>query len=136
MSKDIRWKQRFDNFAQVYLLLREAFARGVAPLSQLEKEGAIQRFEMTFELAWKTMSDYLQESGLELRPVTLRKVIKEAFAARILEDAQKWIDMMLHRNLLPHTYDSKVFEEVLQAVDKRHLSAFERLHVFFMGEPV
>lgn len=136
MNKDIRWKQRFDNFAQVYLLLREAFARGVAPLSQLEKEGAIQRFEMTFELAWKTMSDYLQESGLELRPVTLRKVIKEAFAARILENAQEWIDMMLHRNLLSHTYDSKVFEEVLQAVDKRYLSAFERLHVFFMGEPV
>ncbi len=136
MNKDIRWKQRFDNFAQVYLLLREAFARGVAPLSQLEKEGAIQRFEMTFELAWKTMSDYLQESGLELRPVTLRKVIKEAFAARILENAQEWIDMMLHRNLLSHTYDSKGFEEVLQAVDKRYLSAFERLHVFFMGEPV
>ncbi len=136
MNQDIRWKHHFDNFSQAYLLLREAFARGVAPLSQLEKEGAIQRFEMTFELAWKTMSDYLQESGLELRPVTPRNVIKEAFAARILEDAQEWIDMMLHRNLLSHTYDIKVFETVLQAVEQRYLPAFERLHAFFWGEPV
>jgi len=44
-------------------------------------------------------------------------VIKEAFAARLLEDAQVWIDMMLHRNLLSHTYELKVFEAVLQASD-------------------
>ncbi|MGE0824525.1 MAG: nucleotidyltransferase substrate binding protein [Candidatus Binatia bacterium] len=54
MNSDIRWKQRFDNFDRAFVLLREVYDRGVDSLSQLEKEGAIQRFEVAFELAWKT----------------------------------------------------------------------------------
>jgi nucleotidyltransferase substrate binding protein (TIGR01987 family) len=98
----------------------------------LEKEGAIQRFEVAFELAWKTLKDYLEENGIVVNPVTPRNVIKEAFAAKLLEDAQVWIDMMLHRNLLSHTYDIKVFEAVLRTVVERYFPSFERLHEFFL----
>jgi nucleotidyltransferase substrate binding protein (TIGR01987 family) len=136
MNDDIRWKQRFDNFDRAFVLLREVCDRGVDSLSQLEKEGAIQRFEVAFELAWKTLKDYLEEGGIVVNPVTPRNVIKEAFAAKLLQDekdAQVWIDMMLHRNLLSHTYDIKVFEAVLQAVAERYFSAFDRLHEFFLS---
>jgi nucleotidyltransferase substrate binding protein (TIGR01987 family) len=132
MNSDVRWKQRFDNFDRAFLLLREVCDRGVDSLSQLEKEGAIQRFEVAFELAWKTLKDYLEESGVVVNPVTPREVIKEAFAAKLLEEAQVWIDMMLHRNLLSHTYDIKVFEAVLQTVAERYFPAFARLHEFFL----
>jgi len=94
----------------------------------LEKEGAIQRFEVAFELAWKTLKDYLEENGIIVNPVTPRNVIKEAFAAKLLEDAQVWVDMMLHRNLLSHIYDIKVFETVAE----RYFPAFEHLHEFFL----
>jgi nucleotidyltransferase substrate binding protein (TIGR01987 family) len=130
MNSDIRWKQRFDNFDRAFALLREVCDRGVDSLSQLEKEGAIQRFEVAFELAWKTLKDYLEESGVVVNPVTPRNVIKEAFAAKMLEDAQVWIDMMLHRNLLSHTYDITVFEAVLRTVAERYFPAFDRLHEF------
>lgn len=131
-SHDIRWKQRFDNFDRAFVLLREVCERKIDSLSRLEKEGAIQRFEVAFELAWKTIKDYLEEAGVVVQPVTPRNVIKEAFAARLLDDAQVWIDMMLHRNLLSHTYDIKVFEEVLQAVAERYFPAFDHLHEFFL----
>lgn len=130
MNSDIRWKQRFDNFDRAFVLLREAFEHGLDTLSQLEKEGTIQRFEIAFELAWKTMKDYLEENGLVVNPATPRSVIKEAFAANLLDDGQVWIDMMLHRNLLSHTYDIKVFEEVLQTVEIKYLPALDRLHEF------
>jgi len=117
-------------------LLREVHERGVDSLSQLEKEGAIQRFEVAFELAWKTLKDYLEESGLVVNPVTPRNVIKEAFAAKLFDDAQVWIDMMLHRNLLSHTYDNAVFEVVLRAVVDRYFPAFDRLHEFFLTKTV
>jgi nucleotidyltransferase substrate binding protein (TIGR01987 family) len=132
MNSDVRWKQRFDNFDRAFVLLREVCDRGVASLSQLEKEGAIQRFEVAFELAWKTLKDYLEESGVVVNPVTPRNVIKEAFAAKLLDDAQVWIDMMLHRNLFSHTYDITVFEAVLQTVAARYFFAFVRLHEFFL----
>jgi nucleotidyltransferase substrate binding protein (TIGR01987 family) len=136
MNSDIRWKQRFDNFDRAFVLLREVCDRGVDSLSQLEKEGAIQRFEVAFELAWKTLKDYLEESGIVVNPVTPRNVIKEAFAAKLLDDAQVWIDMMLHRNLLFHTYDSTVFEAVLRTVVERYFPAFDRLHEFFLTRTV
>lgn len=131
MNMDIRWKQRFDNFDRAFTLLLEAFKLGIDNMSQLEKEGVVQRFEVTFELAWKTLKDYLQEEGLDVNPVTPRNVIKEAFNAKLLDNGQAWIDMMLHRNLLSHTYDSKVFEEVLLAVEKNYLPEIEKLHRFF-----
>jgi len=46
----------------------------------------IQRFEYSYELAWKTMKDYLQENGVTISPVTPRAVIKAAFAAGVVED--------------------------------------------------
>jgi nucleotidyltransferase substrate binding protein (TIGR01987 family) len=132
MSSDIRWKQRFDNFDRAFVLLREVYERKLDSLSRLEKEGAIQRFEVAFELAWKTINDYLEESSVVVNPVTPRNVIKEAFTARLLDDADVWIDMILHRNLLSHTYDIKVFEMVLQALAERYFPAFDRLHESFL----
>ena len=65
-NPDIRWQQRFDNFDRALGLLREALANGPGALNQLEKEGVVQRFEYTLELAWKTIKDYLEESGVVL----------------------------------------------------------------------
>lgn len=131
MTRDIRWKQRLQNFDRAVVLLREPLERGVATLSALEKEGTIQRFELALELAWKTLKDYLEYEGQVIEPITPRTVIKEAFAARILGDGQVWIDMLDHRNLLSHTYDSATFEKAVQAIDNRYFAAIDKLHGWF-----
>lgn len=124
---DVRWQQRFQNFDRALGLLEDALRRGPAALNQLEKEGAVQRFEYTLELAWKTLEDYLEESGLVLSAVTPRQVIKDAFAAKILMDGQTWIDMIDHRNLLSHTYDPVNFEEAVEAIHARYLTALRQV---------
>ena len=132
-NKDIRWIQRFHNFDRAFLLLRSALEeRGLEQMSEQEKEGLIQRFEYSYELAWKTMKDYLEEQGTIINPVTPRNVIKEAFSAQIIADGQVWVDMMLHRNLLAYTYDFSKFKEVLDAVVERYLDAQEQLHEWFL----
>ena len=134
LSPDIRWKQRFQNFDRAFGLLREAMENGPAALNQLEKEGVIQRFEYCFELAWKTVKDYLEASGFVLVTVTPRQVLKDAFAAKILKDGQVWIDMLDHRNLLSHTYDLASFETAVNAIHGQYLLAFEGLHEFLRKE--
>jgi nucleotidyltransferase substrate binding protein (TIGR01987 family) len=134
MNPDIRWKQRFDNFSRGYGLLREALERKPHTLSMLEKEGVIQRFEYTFELAWKTLKDYLEEGGLVITPVTPRQVIKEAFAAKVISDGDVWIHMLDHRNLLSHTYDSSVFEQAVDDIADHYLVAMTNLYEFFKGK--
>lgn len=131
---DIRWKQRFQNFDRAFVLLRDALENGPDSLNQLEKEGVIQRFEFSFELAWKTVKDYMEHDGFVFATITPRQVIKDAFAAKILKDGQSWIDMLDHRNLLSHTYNLSKFEEAVKAVHDRYLDAFDQLHEFLQTE--
>ena len=131
---DIRWKQRFLNFDRAFILLRDALQEGPSKLSFLEKEGVIQRFEYSFELAWKLVRDFLEAGGLVIAPVTPRQVLKDAFVAKILNDGQIWIDMLDHRNLLSHTYDSSVFVEAVDAIAERYLPAMQELHAFFVAK--
>jgi len=123
MAEDVRWIQRLENFSRALALLRGGLSSGSTSLSLLEKEGVIQRFEYTFELAWKTVKDYLEDGGIVISPVTARQVIKDAYRAKVIDDGQVWIDMLDHRNLLSHTYDSSVFEAAVEAIAQRYLPA-------------
>jgi nucleotidyltransferase substrate binding protein (TIGR01987 family) len=133
--ENIRWKQRFSNFSRAFMLLRSALEeRSLDQFSDLEQEGIIQRFEYSYELAWKTMKDYLEESGVVMNPVTPRNVIKEAFSSGIIEDGQVWVEMMLHRSLLSHTYDFSKFQQVLEEIFEHYLFALSKLHDWFVEQ--
>jgi len=61
-TKDVRWKQRFQNFEKTYVRLKEAME--LEELTELERNGLIQRFEFTLDLSWKVMKDFLEEKDL------------------------------------------------------------------------
>lgn len=128
MSNESRWKQRFQNFERAFLLLSEALENNPQNLSDLEKEGVIQRFEYTFELAWKTLKDYLLYSGINLEQITPRVVIKQAFAAKILDDGQTWLKMLEERNLLSHTYNQENFQKAILNIDRHYLKALNQIY--------
>lgn len=129
MNLDIRWQQRFQNFERAFTLLRTALEeRAPEKFNQLELEGLVQRFEYTFELAWKTLKDYLEHQGVALSEATPRAVLKAAFAAKIIDDGQTWIDMLAHRNLMSHTYDCEKFEQAVRALRARYVDAFDGIY--------
>lgn len=127
--REVRWHYRFRNFSRAYTLLREAMERDVAELNELEREGVIQRFEYTFELAWNTLKDRLEYSGIVLTEVTPRNVIRQACAARLIADAEIWIDMLTDRNLMSHTYDFARFEAVIGNIRSRYLAVLDVLYL-------
>ncbi|MEY2937108.1 MAG: hypothetical protein RL033_7857 [Pseudomonadota bacterium] len=115
-------------------MLQAALQRGPDALNDLEKEGTIQRFEYTVELAWKSLKDYLEFSGIELTSVTPKSVVKAAFAARILSDGQLWIDMIDHRNLLSHKYDQALISRGLDEIQSRYLPALADLQQYLLAQ--
>jgi nucleotidyltransferase substrate binding protein (TIGR01987 family) len=123
-----RWLQRHDNLGRAVVLLREAVERPPAELSPLEREGTIQRFEYTFELAWKTLKDFLEARGYALPVVAPKDVIKQGYAVGILADGQVWIDMLGARNAMSHTYDESGAEQTVAAIRDRYIGPIETLH--------
>ena len=112
MNNDIRWKQRFQNFEKAYLLFDEAMQMDSEKLSQLEKEGIIQRFEVVIELAWKTLKDYLENEGYDAVK-NGKHAIRVAFQDEIITDAENWMEALKKRNVTSHTYNENVLNETM-----------------------
>jgi len=67
-SQDIRWEQRFNNFSRACALLSEINDYELESTLPIIREGFIQRFEIAFDLAWKTLKDYMIFLGHDLQP--------------------------------------------------------------------
>ena len=128
MTQEIRWKYRFLNFSRAYSLLREALETDIEELNQLEREGIIQRFEYTFELGWQLLKDRMENDGVVISPVTPRNVIREAVAAGMINDGETWVDMLIDRNKMAHTYNFSTFESVILNIQGRYLSILNDIY--------
>ena len=122
---DIRWIQRFDNFKRAFARLREASElaeqRG---LSDLERQGLIQAFEFTHELAWNTFKDFLSARGSSAKLYGSRDATRAAFAAELIDDGEAWMKMIEHRNESAHTYNDNVAGKIMAAVQTLYVPAF------------
>jgi nucleotidyltransferase substrate binding protein (TIGR01987 family) len=125
MNKEVRWRQRFENFDKAFQQLTYAINL-FDSLSVLEKEGLIQRFEYTFELAWKTIKDYLEANDVDAK--FPREVIKEGFHFEIIDDGDVWMDMLEKRN---HTYDEERFNFVTMKIKTEYYSAVAQVYNYF-----
>lgn len=123
METDARWKQRFGNFKKAASQLSEFIAKG--ELNKFEVQGLIQCFEYTFELAWKTVKDYLQQEGFDVK--TPRAAIQTAFQVEIIADGHTWIDALEKRNLMAHTYDEKRALEVENLIRTKYYQIIQEL---------
>ncbi|MEX2380612.1 MAG: HI0074 family nucleotidyltransferase substrate-binding subunit, partial [Vicingaceae bacterium] len=107
MEKEIRWEQRFSNFAKALSKLSEAVdyvkkkirnqddskaANNENVLDEIIKEGLIQRFEYTHELAWNVMKDYAIYQG-NPNVGGSRDATREAFQLKLVSDGKVWMDM-------------------------------------------
>ncbi len=125
-----RWKQRFENFEKAYIILRDALDADFNDLSDLEKMGCIQAFEITFELSWKVMKDYLVYAGIEMIEISPRKVIQEAHAAGLIKDGEAWLDMLKNRNLTSYTYDEAHISDGVEMIEKNYLPHITALYAY------
>lgn len=109
----LRWHLRFDNFKSALTLLDEGVAIVASePSNDLLKAGLIQRFEITWELGWKVIRDYLSDSGAPLAVATPINAIRAGFEAGLIEDGDAWVAAMRARNAMAHEYDAAKYESI------------------------
>ena len=122
--KEIRWKQRFTNFQKAYHLLRQYVNQPIE--TELERAGIIQFFEISFELSWKLMKDYLEAQGISVK--SPRETIKEAFRIQLIDNGHIWIDALSDRNRTVHTYDEEIARKMVQDIVNTYFPELRKLH--------
>jgi nucleotidyltransferase substrate binding protein (TIGR01987 family) len=137
--EDIRWEQRFSNFNKALLKLEESVnyinhnfldkEDGLDDedlgyiVDELIKEGLIQRFEYTHELAWNVMKDYALFQGNSTIGGS-RDATREAYKLQIIENADVWMDMIQSRNKTYHTYNEEIANEIYDKIIHEYSQLF------------
>jgi len=127
MDHDIRWKQRFSNFKKAFLQLKQAVDTYDDNAEDIIKEGIIQRFEFTHELAWKVMKDFLEYEGYQNISGS-RSATRQAFNIGLIEEGQVWMNMVESRNRTVHTYHEDILEMEYKNVTDTYFLCFSAFY--------
>ncbi|GHT83669.1 nucleotidyltransferase [Spirochaetia bacterium] len=105
MNDDIRWKQRFSNYKKAlsHLTSIAEYAK-THELKDIEQLGIVKAFELSFELAWNVMKDYLNMKGI-LGIIGSKDSVRFAFQNELIAEGQVWMSMIDDRNKATHTYE-------------------------------
>ena len=126
-DSDIRWKQRFANYNKALKKLLEGISEVGDDPPDIVKEGIIQRFEFTHELAWKVMKDYLIYEGIQ-NITGSRSATREAFNKGLIDQGQLWMDMIESRNTTVHTYREDILEKEYQKIIHDYAPLLQRFN--------
>lgn len=124
-AQDVRWIQRFNNFSKALARLTAFIERG--DLNELEKQGLIQAFEYTYELAWNTLKDYFEGQG-ETGIHGSRDAFRLSFRRGLIENGEAWMGMITSRMLTTHAYNEEMAEKIAQEVTGVYFQEFLALH--------
>lgn len=132
MDVDVRWKQRFQNFDKAFKRLADAILIiRKDPDNVLLQAGLIQTYEFAFELAWKTLKDYLEMEGFTVP--SPRATLRQAFQCGYIQQGDVWLKALNDRNLTAHTYDDEVAKEVIADIQQTYYFLLKDLHKWLMG---
>ena len=122
---DIRWRQRLSNYQRALLQLNKAVELShQRPLSELEKQGIIQAFEFTHELACNVMKDYFEYQG-QSAITGSRDATREAFLRNLISDGEGWLEMIQSHNQTTHTYNQATADAIVEAITGRFHPLFQ-----------
>ena len=141
-DQDVRWIQRFSNFNKALKKLEQgvSFIRHnkldeedlrveeQADKAHIEliKQGLIQSFEFTHELAWNVIKDYASYQGNPDIKGS-RDAAREGFSMGLIEHGDVWMEMIKSRNETSHTYDEDTATEIFEKIIREYLPAFVQL---------
>ena len=121
-----RLSERIENFNRAFVLYEQAHTAYCADKeNKLIQMALVQGFEIVFELAWKTMKDYLEYEGIKTD--TPRETIKNAFLRNVISDGDCWIEMLEARNKTSHTYKEEFAKSVADEIIHKYLPELNNL---------
>lgn len=120
-------KTKLRNYQDALQRLKEAIAEFTqVNSSDVVRDGLIQRFEFTYELAWKTTRDYLIDQGI-VDKNSPKSVLREAFAQQLIKDELVWLEMIDDRNKTTHLYSQEEAVRIANNIVGKYAGEFDLL---------
>lgn len=130
LFEENRWLQRFQNYQRALIHLDQAIKstedKEIDDFSDLEIQGTIKCFEMTFDLSWKVLQDYFVEQGYEYGRGP-KANIQRAFKDNLIKDGDEWAKMLDSRNDTAHAYDGDMAVKILEKIRTSYYFLFDDL---------
>lgn len=124
-------ENKFDNFNNAVKRLNEAnIAYKKDKSDTLYRDSLIKRFEFTFELAWKTLREFLFSQGYSLAVASPKNVIAFAYREGFLNSEEIWLDMLDARNSTVHDYDDELSDKIADDISNRYCKELQKLCKF------
>ena len=98
-------------FTKAVARLEESLALPLSA-SMVERDSSIKRFEICFDLGWKTVKEKLGRDGIEC--YSPKSCFQEAFRAGMIAvaDEPSWNDLIQDRNKSVHVYSETMADEI------------------------
>lgn len=124
-------ENKFDNFNNAVKRLNEAnIAYKKDKSDTLYRDSLIKLFEFTFELAWKTLREFLFAQGYSLTVASPKNVIAFAYREGFLNSEEIWLDMLDARNSTVHDYDDELSDKIADDISNRYCKELQKLCKF------
>ena len=144
-EKDIRWIQRFSNYNKALAGLTKSITfvdentlendtteielDVEEVLADIVKQGLIQSFEFTHELAWNVIKEFFEYQG-HTEISGSRDATREAFNKGLIDDGESWMGMIKSRNKSSHTYNEEIAKELVDQI----VNVYRKLFLDFQNK--
>ncbi len=109
----------FDAIEKAIASLEKAIVRSkVNPADDEVRDAVIQRFEYTYELAWKMLKRRIELDAAypaEVDGFSFKQLIREGAERGFLDNPEKWFSYREQRNITSHTYNEAKAQQVYLA---------------------
>lgn len=135
MDQDIRWQQRYNNYTSILTDLAQHLEIDLGLMKKIDKIAGVKMFELTFELLWKLLKDYLVHENIDLGIISPLNILRTAASSHVLEIADINGDVLVQchktRNELVHVYDEEMFEKALATIKTEFLEELVKIDDYF-----
>jgi nucleotidyltransferase substrate binding protein (TIGR01987 family) len=122
---------KLTNFQNSLSALKETFdykgdeSKSIEEIINVAK---ISRFTITYELAWKTLKEFIKNEGEgNEKIIGSRDVFRAALVNNIIDETQVWFDMVDTRNKISHEYLQQNLEDYASKIGTFYLPELIKL---------
>ncbi len=127
-----KFEHKYDNFKNAVKRLSEAnieYKKSTG--NELYQDALIQRFEFTFELAWKTLMQFMIDQGYTLGLLSPKGVISTAYQYELINSESVWLNMLEDQNATAHDYGRELAAGIADKISNVYCKELLNLRKLF-----